>query len=141
MKTNVIRMFLALSAACVCGSVLQAQSNKISANVPFAFHAAGKVFPEGQYRLGEYGVTSVRTLESVSTGQTVFIAGAYRSKDPLQPGRLVFHCYSGNCFLAEIWPLTGQGAVVPMSQAEKEILNSERTREMSTRTVDIRVAD
>lgn len=141
MKTNVIRMFLALSAACVTGSVLHAQSTDLVANVPFAFRVAGQAFPQGKYLVGEYGSTGIQMLKSATSGHGTFIPGAVSSLDLVHRNRLVFHCYSGTCFLAEIWPAAGRGSAVPTSKEEKDIRNSEPPREMATRTVDLRRAD
>src|SRR5579871_1960362 len=93
MKTNVIRMFLALSVVCIGGNVLDAQSRSVSGYIPFAFQAADKAFPEGKYVVGPYGESGVQTLHSPVTGSRVFIAGAYPKLDGDPRGRLVFHCY------------------------------------------------
>ena len=141
MKNNAIRIFLALGAASVFGSALNAQTYTLSAKIPFAFQVAGKDFPAGKYMVGEYANTGVPTLKSDTTGDSVFIAGATNSLDPVRPGRLVFHCYGMNgCFLAEIWPVTGRGSVIAKTKAEKEILKGDR-REMAMISVDLRRAD
>jgi hypothetical protein len=142
MKNTVISTFLAVSAACLGGSALIAQSNDLSAKVPFAFQVADKAFPAGRYVVGEYGYTGVHSLRSTTTGKAVFIAGADRSLTHAGPARLVFHCYSGdNCFLAEIRPASGSGSTVSMGKTEKEIVNSERNREMATISVGLRYGD
>ncbi len=142
MKTNVIRMFLALGAACVSGTALHAQSYDLSADIPFAFQVSGKALPAGKYVVSERGVAGVPTLQSRTTGHSILVGGAYRSLDPVHPGRLVFHCYGTNgCFLAEIWPVSGAGSAVAPSKAEKEIRATGHAREMATRFVDLHRAD
>ncbi len=141
MKTNVIRTFLALGAACVCGSALQAQTYRLSAEIPFAFQVSETSFPAGKYVVSDRGATLVQSIQSRETGRAVFIPGAYRSLDPVEPGRLVFHCYGTNgCFLAEIWPVTGAGSTVPKTKAEKNLVR-EGSREMATLFVDLHRAD
>jgi hypothetical protein len=142
MKNNVIRMVLAVGAACVCGSALDAQTYILSAKIPFAFQAAGKAFPAGKYTVAERGDSRVPSVQSSTTGESVFIAGADHSLSPAGPARLVFHCYSGyTCFLAEIRPTAGSGSKVSMTKAEKAIVQGEGPREMATISVDLRRAD
>src|ERR1035441_9506590 len=90
MKNNAIRMFLALGAACVCVSALDAQPNALAAKVPFAFQVGDKTLPAGTYRVSEYGSTGVPILQNANTGDSIFVAGASHSLDPVRPGRLVF---------------------------------------------------
>ena len=142
MKNNAIRMFLALGAACVCVSALDAQPNALAAKVPFAFQVGDKTLPAGTYRVSEYGSTGVPILQNANTGDSIFVAGASHSLDPVRPGRLVFHCYGPDgCFLAEIWPPRGFGSAVSKTRTEKEILKGERSREMATISIDLRRAD
>ncbi len=140
MKTNMIRMFLALGAACVSGSVLHAQTYKLEAKIPFEFQVGNKVLPEGKYTVGSYGLSDMQTVLSNSKGERIFIAGAYPKLDSVRPGRLVFHCYGNECFLAEIWPVDGKGRLVPASHAETAIRRDAQLA-MSMRTVDVRRAD
>jgi hypothetical protein len=140
MKTNMIRMFLALGAACVSGSVLNAQTYRLAANIPFEFQVGNKVFPEGKYMVGSYGYSEMQTALSTPKGERIFIAGAYPKLDEVRPGRLVFHCYGDACFLAEIWPVGSNGRLVPISHAEKMIRRDAQLA-MAMRTVDVRRAD
>jgi hypothetical protein len=140
MKTNMIRMFLALGAACVSGSVLNAQTYTLVANVPFEFQVGNKVFAEGKYTVGSYGMGDMQTVLSTPKGERIFIAGAYPKLDSVRPGRLVFHCYGNECFLAEIWPVDGKGRLVPASHAETAIRRDAQLA-MAMRTVDVRRAD
>jgi hypothetical protein len=139
MKTNVMRMFLALGAACIFGSALDAQTYDLSAKVPFAFQVANTTMPAGKYLVGDYGSTGVLVFRNATTGNSVFISGAIHAMDATRPGRLVFRCYGTDaCFLAEIWPVTGRGSAVPKGNAEKEIINSDRPREMATISINLR---
>ena len=67
MKNNAIKMFLAVGAACVCASALNAQStyDLLVAKVPFAFQAAGESFGAGTYLLREHGNTGVPSIKDV----------------------------------------------------------------------------
>jgi len=142
MKNNAIGMFVALGAACLSGSALDAQSSDLSAKVPFAFQVAGKDFAAGRYVVREHGYFGIPSVENAVTGQSVFVAGADHSLTQAGPARLVFHCYAGStCFLAEIRPASGPGSNVSMTKAEKEIAKSDQPHEMATISVDLRRAD
>jgi hypothetical protein len=142
MKNHAIGMLLAMGAALVGGTALEAQSNELSAKVPFAFQLAGKDFAAGRYVVREHGYLMLPSVQNVATGQHVFVSGADHVLSPVGPPRLVFHCYAGStCFLAEIRMPSGPGTQVAMSRAEKEIVKSERPREMATISVDLRHAD
>jgi len=135
-------MFLALGAACIFGSALDAQSIDFSAKVPFGFQVRGKDFAAGRYVVREHGYLGIPSVQNAENGETVFIAGSYRSVSQAGQPKLVFHCYSGHtCFLSEIRLSSGPGCSVAMSAAEKEIVNSPRPSEMATISVDLRHAD
>ena len=103
MKNNMITMVLAISAACFGASALNAQSNDLTAKVPFAFQVSGKDFPAGRYIVRANGYSGIPSMQNADSGQSVFVSGATRSLTHAGPARLVFHCYAGNtCFLAEI---------------------------------------
>jgi hypothetical protein len=139
MKNNVIRMILALGAACVCGSVLNAQTYDLSAKVPFGFQVGDTAFPAGKYLVGDYGSTGVLIFRNATTGNSVFISGATHVMDPVQSGRLVFHCYGTDaCFLAAVMPSHNRGSAVPKGKAEKEIINSDRPHEMAAISINLR---
>jgi hypothetical protein len=142
MKSNVIGMFLAVGAACVSGSALSAQTNDVSAKVPFAFQVAGKAFPAGKYLVTERGFLGIPFVQNSTTGESVFVAGASHSLTRVGPARLVFHCYVGEtCFLAEIRPPAGSGSTIAMTKAEKELRSGDKAREMATIAIDLRPAD
>jgi hypothetical protein len=141
MKTNAISMFLALGAACVGGSALNAQStqNLFSAKVPFAFQVAGKAFEPGKYVLREQGYLGVPSIQNAKTGASVFIAGADHSLAPAGSPKLTFRCYAGHtCFLSAILPSNGPGSNVAMTRQEKEIANSDHLAEVATISVELR---
>jgi hypothetical protein len=142
MKNNGIKMFLALGAACMFASVLDAQSNELSAKVPFSFQVRGKDFAPGRYIVREYGNLGIPFVQNSTTGESVFLSGAIHSLTSTGPARLVFHCYAGNaCFLAEVRLAGTSGTTVAMTKAEKEIASSDRPHELATISVDLRHAD
>jgi hypothetical protein len=143
MKNHTMTMFLALGAACVFGSALDAQSSDFAAKVPFGFQIAGKAFPAGKYLVAEHGqAVSIPSVQNMTTGEKVFVPGADHSLTRVGTPSLVFHCYAGNtCYLAEIRPPAGAGSHVAMSKAEKEVARGDHPPEMATISVDARRAD
>jgi hypothetical protein len=143
MKNNAIRMFLAIGAACVCGSALAQSSNEVlSAKIPFAFQVGGGTFEAGRYLLHEHGYLRTPSIQNVVTGQTVFVAGINHAQTHKGLPKLVFHCYADHaCFLAEIQAPNGDGSKVAMTKAEKALLHGDVPREMATISVDLRHAD
>jgi len=138
MKNNVIRMFLAVSAASGMATALHAQTPDFSAKVPFAFQAAGKVFAAGNYLVREHGYLGIPSMQNAATGDTAFVAGSSHTLTRVGPTRLVFHCYAGNtCFLAEIRPSIGPGIAIAMTKVEKGIANGDQPREVAAVAVDL----
>jgi hypothetical protein len=138
MKNNVIRMFLAVGAAYVGASALDAQSTTdlLTAKVPFAFQVRGENFEAGKYDVRANGMTSIPSIRNVATGRGVFVSGAANVLTHAGAPRLVFHCYAGKtCFLAEIRPDSGPGSLVSMSKEEKAIAKGEANREVATISV------
>jgi hypothetical protein len=135
MKNNAIRMFLAISAAYVGASALDAQTNSglLTAKVPFAFQVRGENFTAGKYLVRSNGAMSIPSIHNTATGQGVFVAGAANVLTQAGGPRLVFHCYAGKtCFLAEIRPSSGPGSLVSMSKEEKAIAKGEANREVAS---------
>jgi hypothetical protein len=140
MKTNVMRMFLAISTVSVFGGALHAQSFNMKADVPFAFRVNDKTFEPGTYNVRR-DTTAFPFLRNETSGESIFIANRPTDGVSHSP-KLVFHCYSGKqCFLAEIWSGAGAGNAVPKSKAEKNLLSDERAREMATVAINLRLAD
>lgn len=107
MKTNVMKMFLALSTVTLFGGALNAQTYRLNANIPFAFQAANETFAPGVYTVRQAGTETVPSLAPVAKGHKIYIAGSYASLGPGKSAKLVFHCCGPDkCFLAEIWPVT-----------------------------------
>ena len=142
MKTNFTKMLtmFGLATTAMIGT-LHAQNYQLTAKVPFAFQAGSQTFEAGKYEVGQ-GFSQASNIRNTANGHRVFLAGAYASLSGTSEPKLVFHCYAGqNCFLAEIWPGRGNGMDVPVSKAEKSLMNGEHAKEMATIAIDLRRAD
>lgn len=123
-STITVLSFLALSAA-------QAQSEQpLQAKVPFAFTVQNTTLAAGNYRLTyspSSHILSIRGLEQNSGG--VFMQ-AMASADADGSGKLVFNCYEGSCYLAQVWQGAG-GRSLQVPHAERERRLSFQTRVVS----------
>ena len=92
------------------------QTNTMTANIPFAFHAVGSNLPAGRYQIAPAILGSrIMAVRNLDTGKTVYAP----SKDPITESvlgsrdanpRLVFQCRGEeNCSLAKLWSGAGQG--------------------------------
>jgi len=119
MKTNVMKILLAISTVTVFGSALDAQSYSMKADIPFAFQVSNATLDPGTYTVSR-GNTALPLLRNEVTRNSVFIANG-ATIGTAHTAKLVFHCYSGKqCFLAEIWP-GAAGSSVPTSKAERNL--------------------
>ena len=141
MKTQMVRMLLALGTVSLFGGALHAQTYDLVANVPFKFQVSNQTLDAGKY-LVQQNQEGVATLRSMANGHATFIVGAYARLGKATTSKLVFHCYNGrDCFLTELWPDRGNGSGVPMSKAEKAIVRGEQAKEMATIAIEVRRAD
>jgi hypothetical protein len=92
------------------------QTNTMTAEIPFAFHAVGSNLPAGRYRVAPATINSpVMEVRNLDTGKTVYVPSkvpiresVLGSKDA-QP-RLVFQCRGNEaCSLAKLWSGAGAG--------------------------------
>jgi hypothetical protein len=126
MKRNALGALMTLIVAFVIATpVVNAQSQKIlTANVPFAFNAAGKQLSAGEYDVR--GVGDRATLIETRDGHDkVLTICPYAGPSKAGETKLVFHKIGSSYFLAQI--LTSardQGLNVPESKAEKEMLSA-----------------
>jgi hypothetical protein len=118
-----------------------AQTNALTAKIPFAFRAAGSDLPAGQYKVvpaaGSSGTMGTMELRNLDTGKAVFI----QAKVPMAAAkdsraRLVFQCGGEEgCSLARLWSGTGSGvefatpALTASQKERRETIYLERFKE------------
>lgn len=98
-----------------------AQSNAITADVPFNFYMGSTVMPQGAYRVSEMSNGGVIALQTMNASKAI-AAFSVSGKSLDEPARLVFRRYGETYFLAQIW--TGgksTGRALPVSTREKEL--------------------
>jgi len=73
----------------------------VKVNVPFNFTIADKTFPAGEYRM-----TSEQhevTIRGERGWAATVLANDIVGESARENASVIFHCYSGQCFLSEIW--------------------------------------
>jgi hypothetical protein len=110
-------------AGLLSGALLPGQSNTSEvANVPFAFQAADRTMPPGEYSatlISKQGVVKVTNRADMTS---VVVPAFMPMSGKSGQSKLGFHCYSGKCFLSEIWYATeDHGHGLGKSKSEKEI--------------------
>ena len=100
------KMMLAAVLLTAASTVASAQAMK--AEIPFAFHAAGKAMPAGVYRVTAAKAESQFELVSSNTRDRILLV-PHISQDPQKSwkngksGVLQFVCGARGCALAQIW--------------------------------------
>lgn len=117
------RAMALVTAALLAAPLVMSQG--IVATIPFAFIAAGKTLPSGEWSLARSMSSNGAYLWSVenSTGEyRVWLIGnpAYRQLG--ERASVVFNCYEGRCFLSTIWTPGETGVYFPPTRAERQLL-------------------
>jgi hypothetical protein len=91
MKTNLTRTLI-LAAVALIGATAHAQ-DKIAADVPFAFRAAGVEFDAGTYYIAQSGHSGILMLLNQDSGNTKLVTTAAPGDDSRNPNpKLIFRC-------------------------------------------------
>jgi hypothetical protein len=126
-RKSMKKQILAVAAALVFTALAPAQSHAqqvTHAKVPFAFQAGNTMMPAGEYQI-QRALPEVKTLQQIrrtdSSASTFVSTNVVESTDKNAGSKLIFHCYSNECFLSEIWVGSGQGLKLEQSRREKEV--------------------
>ena len=96
-----------------------AEPGGMKAKVPFEFVFAGKTLPAGEYRF-----VAVPHRVDIQDGRgkklAVVLASEISKGSAAADGKIVFHCYSDECFLAEVWTPDYEHGQLVSSQSEKQ---------------------
>jgi hypothetical protein len=105
-------------------SVLAQSSYPLAkANIPFAFQAGDRLMPAGTYQIDSHGGPLL--LLRSNQGTAFVLTHAAVTSHPTTTGRVVFERYGTKYFLRQVWTgSSSQGAELPKSRAEKEILKA-----------------
>jgi hypothetical protein len=123
-----------LAAATLCFSVgvisTPAQGLKVKVQVPFAFEAANKAMPAGEYVVWSEGN---EVLLRNAGGDIVAMQQSNRVvRSGGNSGQVIFHCYEGHCFLSQLWtPDAEQGREVLETKSEREIAKHQEPQQFA----------
>jgi hypothetical protein len=118
MKRTIAALLLTLGL--VVGSAHgQTGSPGIKVTVPFRF-----VIGRAAFSAGEYSIFSSRdkvwVQEASGRNVAVLFTGALDGRVPVRDGRVIFDCYSGECFLSQVW-IAGQETGRSLSKSKRQI--------------------
>jgi hypothetical protein len=120
-KMSKRNMLLALAALLLAAGSAYAQNDRF--NVPFQFAIGKSVMPAGHYSIKSASPNSgTLIIQDHQTGRLRFVDGnPIRSRGAQDQAKLVFHCYSGSCFLSQVWTGNDVGRHLTESSQELEL--------------------
>jgi len=133
MKKQIFAVAAVLFLSALVPKQSQAQYTT-KANIPFSFQAGNARMPAGEYEVRPSLTVggrqqSIRRTDS-SAGAFV-LTNLADSRDTSGDPKLIFHCYSHDCFLYEIWNRNGQGWRLMESPREKELSRASAENELA----------
>jgi hypothetical protein len=139
------KQILTVAAALVFIALAPAQSHAqqlTQAKVPFAFQAGNTMMPAGEYQIRralESSKEAQQIRRADSSASTFVITIPTESTNRDAGPRLVFHCYSHECFLSEIWAGNGDGLKLMVSRREKEVSSASANNELAVVSLPLTV--
>ena len=119
MKTQIRNFVMGAGLAALLWSPLLMAQNNETAEIPFDFHAGKTALPAGTYTVAKTSHSGILSLRNEDTHQGIFL-GSQGSEAAKNAARLTFRCYSGHCFLAEVWMPGTPGYTFWKTAQEKE---------------------
>ncbi|MEO8591706.1 MAG: hypothetical protein ABI759_00145 [Candidatus Solibacter sp.] len=118
MKLNVCVTILLVAAS---NLGLQAQTMKLTANIPFPFYAGKVAMPAGEYTVNhDRGILTVRKADGRSSG-AMFLTRQENLPKPAANPVLVFNQYGNTFFLSSVRsPYASDGVTIPKTRTEIE---------------------
>jgi hypothetical protein len=139
------KQILAVAAALVAIAAVPAQSHAqqvAKANVPFGFQAGSKAMPAGEYYV-QQAFPSDKAAQVIartdSSASTFILTNVVESTGKNPSPKLIFHCYSNECFLNEIWTGNGKGLKLGVSAREKELSRVRAEKELAVVSLPLTV--
>jgi hypothetical protein len=144
-RKSMKKQILAVAAALAFTTLAPAQSHAqqiTQAEIPFAFQVGNTMLPAGEYHV-QRALSNTKTVELIrrtDSSASLFVNtnGVETSDKDVQP-KLIFHCYTHECFLSEIWTGSGQGRKLVESSREKDLSRAKAENELAVVTVPLTV--
>jgi hypothetical protein len=146
MKKKLYSTFAMLSIMVMLAVVtVQAQSKgKLEINIPFEFQIGSQTLPAGEYSVKRLTQNSI--LVQSADGKESVIAQTpgtiqARNNKPAAREKLVFHKYSSQYFLSQVWMVRGSdGRVLNQTDAEREAAKAQNLARSGAKPQSIEVA-
>ena len=108
--------------AALAAGVSQAQSARLTADVPVPFVVGDRTLPAGTYKVDESAGSAAVVIHAAGGRNVPAIANNTTSARDQKVSKLVFHRYGDRYFLAEIWSRgTSTGRQFPPTSLEREL--------------------
>jgi hypothetical protein len=144
-RKSMTKQILTVAAALVFTALAPTQSHAqqvTQAKVPFAFQVANTTMPAGEYQIRRPLQSSkeVQQIRRADLSASAFVIAIPTGSTNKGAGpRLIFHCYSNECFLSEIWAANGEGMKIVVSRGEKEVSRVSTENELAVVSVPLTV--
>jgi hypothetical protein len=100
----------------------QAQSNKLTATIPFGFHTADKLLPAGQYEVQTFGNGAMKLYNRETRTSILFQTNRVSSLTRSSSPSFIFNRYGEDYFLSQMWWGDGSdGNALSYSRVEREL--------------------
>ena len=130
-KRNVL---LALAALLITAGSAYARSFKFQ--VPFQFTIDKMVMPAGYYWIESSDVSRsviIQGSDRQTASKSFFNSDTVESLDAQYKAKLIFHCYSGSCFLSQVW--TGNKVGRQLTESSQELQLAKQGTEPRVRSL------
>jgi hypothetical protein len=134
MKSILNKLVISAALLYTAGVALEAQTFGLYATIPFGWQVQGRTLAAGQYSITHDGNTPYVVVRN-KADQTSTVVAIGSGSERNSTNKLVFHQYGSQYFLAEI-----SGTKLHMTKAEKEVMESEKPRQMATIEIGVRPA-
>ena len=136
------KQMLTVAAALLFTALAPAPSHAqqlTQAKVPFAFQAADTMMPAGEYQIRQASSTVQQIQRTDSSAAAFVITHAADPRHNDSTAKLIFHCYSNECFLSEIWNGNGKALKLALSHRERELSQARTENRLALVSVPLTV--
>jgi hypothetical protein len=136
MKSSTLKVFASLALAITFAlAPVQAQSSdRMTIAIPFAFTVGEETLSAGTYSVARTSQSgSAYMIQNIEGKGAAAVLSTFKLTGDRWParGRLVFHSYNGEHYLAQVWmPTSGTGSAVSTSEAEERLAEGRAEPEM-----------
>jgi hypothetical protein len=119
MKNQMMKLFLMAGSLGAFALGAQAQTTRLTADIPFDFHVQGRAVEAGHYVFtsGQDQITPNRIVTASGKHVAFYLSNPSSTK----PGkaRLIFRCYSNDCYLGSVVNTNGNEKNLAVSKEER----------------------